>query len=420
MYVGYKEESIRLAPAAHRLRLDRGAWLSQRRRALVLWYVGALMAAWLTSPLLLPTLAHAEVAVSPQTTPPVKIPAQDQSKLSAVLADEAEVSQLFAQTLPHFHIDHTALPAPVRKQVVQRIRKYGITYRADLQGMLERAAPYLPIIRLTLQKYELPEYFAYLTLIESAFQLDAMHPKSGAAGLWQLMRITARTYGLRVTKEIDERFEPIRATTAAVRYLRDLQSMFGSRRPLLMLAAYNYGEYNLSKAIARTRTRDIWRLVRLRQLPHETRAYLVRTIAMWVVLAQAERFGLHMDTPKQPLSYLELTFDDPVGLTKLALQLGIDYKDLRAMNRHLLVQHVPALVPIHVPAHVLRTSTQVEVRLAPQALKDKTCCARLHLLTSSKTAANSTPSTAVVVKPVTSPFQPRPAGKEPVLATVPK
>ena len=409
---------MRLVPTAHRLRLARGAWVSHRRRARVLGFLGVLLAAWLPAPLSSPTPAHAEVAASPKTAPSVKIPAQGQSELSALLADEAAVSQLFAQTLPHFHIDHTALPARVRKQVVQRIREYGITYRADLQGMLERAAPYLPIIRLTLQKYGLPEHFAYLPLIESAFHLDAMHPKSGAAGLWQLMRITARTYRLRVTKKIDERFEPIRATAAAVRYLRDLQSMFGPRHPLLMIAAYNYGEYNLSKAIARTRTRDIWRLVRLRQLPYQTREYLVRTIAVWVVLAHADRFDLHMEVPEQPLSYLEFTFDDPVGLTKLAQQLKVPYRDLRAMNPHLLAEQVPSLVPIHVPAHVLRTSRQVEVRLAPQALQEKTCCARLHLLTPSKAVERSTPPPAVASEP--SPFQLTPAHEVPVLATVPK
>jgi membrane-bound lytic murein transglycosylase D len=306
----------------------------------------------------------------------------------------------------------------MHQHVVERIREYGIVYRGDVQEMLDRAAPYWPLIRLALQTHGVPEYFGYLPFVESAFQVDARHSRSGAAGLWQLMRSTARTYGLRVTKEIDERFEPTRATTAAVRYLRDLQAMFGPRHPLLTVAAYNYGEYNLSKAIARTRTRDIWRLVRLHQLPDQTREYLIRTIAVWVVVAHAERFGLRMDFPEQPLSYLELTFDKPIVLAELAQQLQVSSQHLRAMNPHLLVEQVPSLVPIHVPAHVLQMPKQVEVRLAPQALQKKTCCARLHLLTPAEAVELALPAAGIASKPVSFPRPPTP--ETPVLATVPQ
>lgn len=105
--------------------------------------------------------------------------------------------------------------------------------------------------------------------VESGFDPSALSVK-GAGGLWQFMPDTARRYGLRVDKRMDERLHAARSTRAAARYLRDLYLLFGDWQ--LALAAYNAGEQRIAAAIDRAGSRDFKRFVEL--LPGETRRYV--------------------------------------------------------------------------------------------------------------------------------------------------
>jgi hypothetical protein len=281
-----------------------------------------------------------------------------------VLRSTADFATLLATTLPRFGIDAARLPSHFRKRVAEHLHEYTVRSRAEVQRMLARATLHLTMIRLILQEHGLPWYYAYLPLVESAFHIDAMQPQTGAAGLWQLMSGTARGYGLRITKSLDERLEPVRATRAAAGYLRELQEIFGATSPLLLLAAYNYGENNLAKAITRARTRDIWQLYRERHLPYQTRHYLVKMVALWVVIANADAFRFTLDEAIQPASYTEMTLSRPVSLAVLSRRIDMPVKHLRAMNPHLLSTDVPAGAPIRIPAPNLHKSVHVEVRLA--------------------------------------------------------
>jgi hypothetical protein len=180
--------------------------------------------------------------------------------------------------------------------------------------MLLRAAPYLPSIKLMLKQQNVPSYFAYVPLVESAFQADAGRSESGARGLWQLLPETARAYGLRVSRHADDRLDPLRATRAASHYLRELQQTFGANAPLLVLAAYNCGENNLSRAIMRARTRDIWSLMRQGQIPYHTRDFLVKIVALWVAITHAERFQLVPEVPQNPKTFIDGAFSRPASL----------------------------------------------------------------------------------------------------------
>ena len=169
----------------------------------------------------------------------------------------ADFAVLLREALPRFNIAPEDMPAFFQQQVRRRLSDYAESSRTDLQIMLQRAAPYMPSIKLLLKQQNLPSYFAYVPLVESAFQTQAGRSESGARGLWQLLPDTARAYGLRVSRYVDDRLDPLQATRAASRYLRELQETFGSDAPLLVLAAYNLGENSLSRAMARARTRDI-------------------------------------------------------------------------------------------------------------------------------------------------------------------
>jgi hypothetical protein len=192
--------------------------------------------------------------------------------------------------LPNFDLASDQLPDRLRKRLCRRVRKYAVGDRRSVQAMLYRADNYLPMIKHTLRERELPTYYAYVPLVESAFQVEAMHGGSGARGLWQLMRTTARTRGLTVSKAFDERLHPRRSTEAAVDYLVHLYHRFGDYGPLYVLAAYNYGETNLSRKMRRFRSAAVASLYRPGYLPDETREYLLRMMTMWVITAHPRRF----------------------------------------------------------------------------------------------------------------------------------
>ena len=121
-----------------------------------------------------------------------------------------------------------------------------------------------------------PSNLAAVMVVESGGNPLALSPK-GARGLWQLMPDTARRYGLTVNPERDDRLDPEKSTVSAARYLRDLYLQFGSWP--LALAAYNTGEENVQRAIARSHSREFQLLSLLRYLPAETRHYVPAVLA---------------------------------------------------------------------------------------------------------------------------------------------
>ena len=92
----------------------------------------------------------------------------------------------------------------------------------------------------------MPLELKYLPIIESALNPKAVS-RVGAKGLWQFMFQTGKSYGLKANNYIDERFDPMKSTQAAIRYLRDLYKFFQSWD--LAIAAYNCGPGNVKKAI---------------------------------------------------------------------------------------------------------------------------------------------------------------------------
>jgi hypothetical protein len=259
-------------------------------------------------------------------------------------ADLADFDGLLWETLPRFDIDPAAVPAHFRKRVQALLYDYTVTYRKLVQDMLRRCASYLSTIKRVLRQEGLPTYYAYIPLAESAFRVDATHPNSGARGLWQLMPETARAYGLHVSRTTDQRLDPIQATRAAARYLSELQAMFGRGTPLLILAAYNYGESNIYKAIVRARTRNIWALMRKWQIPEETRDYLVKMVTMWLIVSNAHLFRFD-PTPEPPtalLPYSEITFSRTMGRMVYTERLRLPEAHLRTLPPPLTCAPLPS------------------------------------------------------------------------------
>ena len=154
----------------------------------------------------------------------------------------------------------------------------------DLGDLRRRAEDFFPVIDPILEKYDIPDDFRYVPLAESDLRPRAIS-RSGAAGYWQLMPGTARELGLTVSRKIDERFNALKSTEAACRYLRKLYDQLGSWS--LVAAAYNAGPGFIKNQLKRDDHRDYYRM----NLPRETRYYLFRVLLYKEVLSRPNDYS---------------------------------------------------------------------------------------------------------------------------------
>ncbi len=205
------------------------------------------------------------------------------------------------------------------------------SHRGIIGLWLNRSGRYIEMIRNIFQKYGLPEELAYVAMIESGFNPQAVS-RAGAKGLWQFMEQTARRYGLRVDRWVDERLDPEKSTLAAALYLRDLFDQFGSW--FLAKAAYNAGELKITEAVLRSGTKDFWSLTRGRILREETKRFVPAVLAAILIGQNPERYGFEI-APEPPLAYDLVTVPPLLGLRRLASRAGISLHELQRLNPEL-------------------------------------------------------------------------------------
>ncbi len=167
-------------------------------------------------------------------------------------------------------------PATVRLQssVQQFVVEYLDEHGEMLQKIKQSNSARFKTIQTILVKRGIPAELMYLAVVESKLKNSATSG-AGAAGIWQLMPVTARILGLKVTGKTDERRYTHQSTEAAAKYLNELYRQFDDW--LLVVAAYNCGAGNVQKAIKKSGSREFWKLQRY--LPGETRAHVKRFIA---------------------------------------------------------------------------------------------------------------------------------------------
>lgn len=151
---------------------------------------------------------------------------------------------------------------------------------SDLTVLKRRASVIFPIIEPILKQYRIPSDFKFLPLLESAVTNRAVSRK-GAAGFWQLMPMTAQSMGLNVSRKRDERFNLLKATHAACRYITDLYEQLGSW--MLVATAYNAGPNYIQQL---TRRHPEVHPMALPYRAAETKAYLYQTVAIKELLTR--------------------------------------------------------------------------------------------------------------------------------------
>ena len=164
--------------------------------------------------------------------------------------------------------------------------------RRTLSIWLDRMTKYETMISKKLDEREMPQDLIFLAMIESGFNPKAKSP-AAAGGLWQFISETGRRYGLKISRKVDERNQPAKATDAALSYLSDLHDRFGSW--YLAAAAYNTGENRVGRIMRETTgsergtDRDYYAIAH--RLPKETRDYVPKMIAAARIAKNPEAYG---------------------------------------------------------------------------------------------------------------------------------
>lgn len=201
--------------------------------------------------------------------------------------------------------------------------------------MFKRAKKYFPIIEPILEKYNIPEDFKYLAVIESGLT-NAVSP-AGARGVWQIMKATARENGLEVNENVDERYHLEKATEVACKYLLKSKEELGSWT--LAAAAYNAGNAGVSKRLREQGVSDYYDLL----LGEETGRYLFRIVALKEILSHPEKYGFNFrdkDLYNNVPTY-KVEVSTPIrNFTEFAEEHGINYKLLKLHNPWLREPHL--------------------------------------------------------------------------------
>jgi membrane-bound lytic murein transglycosylase D len=287
---------------------------------------------------------------------------------------QAEVLNLALATEPPSRLDSPAAAAPpYRVQINEHVRHYLTRFqtgyvRAITETRLARAGRYLPMILDVFKEKGLPEELVFTAMIESGFNPVAVS-RAGAKGLWQFMAPTARLYGLRVDRWLDERLDPEKSTVAAANYLRDLYAVFGSWD--LAQAAYNAGEVRVRQAIQRSGTRDFWVLHRRSPvLLPETKNFVPAIHAATLIGREPEQYGFTV-VPEEPVRYEVVTVPRSSRLARLAGLSGVPLPELEQLNPELWRKQTPPDGPYELKVPVgtaAMVTAAVELDAAPRGI----------------------------------------------------
>ncbi|MGE5421438.1 MAG: transglycosylase SLT domain-containing protein [Chloroflexota bacterium] len=232
---------------------------------------------------------------------------------------------------------NSIIQLPYNNIIRNHIHVYTVRQREKFAAVLGLMDYYFPMIEDIFDSYGLPAELKYMAVIESALNPNAVS-RMGATGLWQFMYSTGRLYGLTINSVVDERRDPIKATHAAARYLRDMYNIFNDWG--LVIAAYNCGPGNVNKAIRRSgNKKDYWEIYY--RLPRETRGYLPMYVAAAYGVTYFAEHGIMPLELNIPMATDTIMVHKDIHLSQISGVMGIPLGELRALNP----QYRTGLVP---------------------------------------------------------------------------
>ncbi len=226
-----------------------------------------------------------------------------------------------------FASEHVPLEQPDVLERLDRELHINSYWHNNTIFLLKRSGRWFGEIEAILKEEGVPDDFKYLTTVEGSLRND-VSPRN-AVGFWQIRTATGRELGLEITSEVDERYDPIKSTRAACKYLNKAKNKFGNWT--MVAASYNRGMAGMARAIDNQQEEDYYNLM----LNEETSRYLFRILAIKEIFEDPSKYSFnisleHMYKPYS-IKYLEVntTIKDLVSFSK---ENGITYKTLKYYN----------------------------------------------------------------------------------------
>jgi membrane-bound lytic murein transglycosylase D len=213
--------------------------------------------------------------------------------------------------------------------LVIKHERYYSTRPDYVDRMMSRSSRYLFYIVEEVERRKMPMELALLPFIESAFNPEAFS-RAKASGMWQFMPATGRDFKLTQNVFRDERRDVIQSTDAALDYLQRLYKMFGDWE--LALAAYNWGEGNVSKAIKRNQAKKLPTNYASLKMPDETRNYVPKLLAIKNIVANPKSYGLTLPTLENHPYFVIVTTEKDIDVDLAAEFARMTVEEFRAMN----------------------------------------------------------------------------------------
>ena len=195
--------------------------------------------------------------------------------------------------------------------------------------MTERSRPYLFHIVEELERRQMPTELALLPFIESAFNPQAVS-SAKAAGMWQFMPATGKYFDLKQNLFRDDRRDVLESTRAALDYLQKLHTMFGDWH--LALAAYNWGEGSVGRALARNKAQGKPLNYSDLRMPNETRFYVPKLQAVKNIVAQPEAFNTALPLIQNHPYFKSVAIERDIDVAMAVKLANVSLADFKALN----------------------------------------------------------------------------------------
>jgi membrane-bound lytic murein transglycosylase D len=211
--------------------------------------------------------------------------------------------------------------------------------RAYYVSTLNRFEKVRPTMEAILEEQDLPRDLVYISLVESGGNPNAMSP-SGAGGYWQFLPGTARLYGLKIDRWVDERKDLEKSTRAAARYLNQLHKMFGDW--LLACAAYNAGEMAIDRIMKKNSdVKTFWDISPEMIYKYETIAFVPKILAAIQIGRNRDKYGIPQATDPEPENYDTVTVSSYTTFEQISEITGQSISSISVLNPELTRKSTP-------------------------------------------------------------------------------
>ncbi|MEZ0309071.1 MAG: transglycosylase SLT domain-containing protein [Ramlibacter sp.] len=289
----------------------------------------ALLAGCATPPAATTPPEATAAAPAPQPPAPAVIPS---GPLQPITAGDA-ASRGVAQLLPPADLwerIRRGFAMPNLESDLVRQQEQWYSSRPDyIQRMTERSRKYLFHIVEELERRNMPTELALLPFIESAFNPQAVS-SARAAGMWQFMPATGQYFELKQNVFRDDRRDVLASTRAALDYLQKLYGMFGDWH--LALAAYNWGEGSVGRAIARNQRGGLGTSYLDLNMPNETRMYVPKLQAVKNIVAGPDTFRTELPLIENHPYFQSVVVTRDIDVHLAARLADVSVEDFKALN----------------------------------------------------------------------------------------